>query len=189
MAISDKLIEKRRWKNVIVMQGNKTLQDAIDELQQLPEQQPNASEYNTILVVAESAAQYRTSLFCGLLAHLGAITAETFDLPLSQLAIPSANEVIPRDTQEGGGSVVKRLTSTPGAIFVIVDSNGFICVFVNSNLGGRSGSLLRTALLNGRSVPLTCGLNHSANYKEADFGANRKSDCKELGCPSTVTHP
>ncbi|MBK6431380.1 hypothetical protein [Candidatus Amarolinea dominans] len=155
------------------VQGNKTLHDAIDELQQLPEQQPNASEYNTILVVAESAAQYRTSLFCGLLAHLGAITAETFDLPLSQLAIPSANEVIPRDTPEGGGSVVKRLTSTPGAIFVIVDSNGFICVFVNSNLGGGDAwSLLGEALRNGKAVQLPCGVGHRKRYKEADFGAN-----------------
>lgn len=190
MAISDKLIEKRRWKNVIAMQGNKTLQDAIDALQQLQEQQPAASEYNTFLVVVESATQYRTSLLCRLPDHLGAITAQTFDLPLSQLAIPRPNEAIPRDTPEGGGSVVKRLTSTPGAIFVIVDPNGFNCVFVNSNLsGGNASSLLRNTLNAGRAAPLRCGVGHSKSYKIADFGANGLANCKAPGCNSTVQHP
>lgn len=193
MAISDRLIEKRRWKNVIVMQGDQTLQDAINELERLWEWQPGATEWNTFLIVAESATQYRTTLFCRLPEYLGELTAAVLELPLSHHAIPAPNEVIPRDTPEAGGSVETRLKNTPGAIFVIVDSNGFVCAFANMNLsGGSANGTLASLFRNGRTVKLVCAAtsnSHRHKYSKADFGAANTCACKESGCGFFVSRP
>ena len=131
MPISLKLIEKRAAKRVLVLPGTATLSDVAAMLVQ-----KGYSEYGTYVVTDDPAGGFQVVLVAELLTPVKLMGSVAFQTPLIELPMRAATEVVRQDTQEGGGSVEKRLTATPGAVFVVVNDAGFVALFVNANLSG-----------------------------------------------------
>ncbi|MGB4975451.1 MAG: hypothetical protein WBR35_01805 [Anaerolineae bacterium] len=116
---------------MLVLPGTATLSEMVAMLAQ-----KGYSEYETYVVVNAPAGGFRVVLAAKLLAPVKLMGPVALKTPLIELPIPPATEVVRQDTQEGGGSVEKRLTATPGAVFVVVNDAGFVALFVNANLSG-----------------------------------------------------
>jgi hypothetical protein len=171
------------------MAGDETLAEAAENLYGLKGQDPAVTEYNAFLVV-QKQGDYRVARFCDLSELWGTLSpSELGSKLLAELPIPAATETISRNTSEPGGKVRDRLKNTPGAVFVIVDENGFVCLFANPERSGSPGGSSFGAIFpKPKNTPkiLTCGRGHARVYFASEFtGSGSSRRCK--ACSSTVT--
>jgi hypothetical protein len=128
MPIRDRTIRNHGEEYVILMDSHNTLGDAMARLRE-----SNYPENDTFLVVPEPDGKYRVILFSELLGILGETWSDEQDQPLSHLEIPPVDRVVPRDTPEGGKSILDWVDTHPGSTLVVIDDQGFVCLFANAN--------------------------------------------------------
>lgn len=153
MSISQRLIERRGAKRVLVLSSTATLSEMVALLIQR-----GYPENGTHVVTNDPAGGFRVALAAKLVTPVKLMGRSAFDTPLARLPMASATEVIRQDTAEAGGSVETRLRNTPGATFVVINETGFVALFVNANLSGGILDVVSLLGLHGEYVRLGPGV-------------------------------
>jgi hypothetical protein len=135
MTIRQKTLEQRAEKCVIVMQGERTLAEA---LSQLGQKQYRLNE--TYLVVTSPNEPYRVTLLADMAEAIRMLGYDGFNQPLGALPIPPAGQVVPVNTPQSGQEIVDWVDTHPRSMVVVTDEEGgFVGLFVNPNRSGGGG--------------------------------------------------
>jgi hypothetical protein len=122
---------EREGRKYLVVPGDQTLDDALARLREL-----GYPENDTYLVVDRGDGTYQVALFLDLSRQLTPLGYDAFTLPLRELPIPPVSRVVPTDTPESGGEVVRWVNRTPQATVVVVEAGQVVGLFARRMLGG-----------------------------------------------------
>jgi len=122
---------EREGRKYLVVPGDQTLNDALARLRELGYQENDA-----YLIVDGGDGEYQVALFLDLGRKLTPLGYDAFTLPLRELPIPAASRVVPTDTPESGGEVVRWVNRTPQATVVVVEAGQVVGLFARRMLGG-----------------------------------------------------
>jgi len=129
MPIRSTTLERYGRKSLVVMDGAQTLDDALARLRAL-----GYHENDAYLVVDRGDGQYQVALFLDLRLVVARLGYDGFILPLQALPIPSADRVVPTDTTESGGELVRWVNRTPQSAVVIVEAGQVAGLFASRHL-------------------------------------------------------
>lgn len=122
---------EREGRKYLVVPGDQTLNDALARLREL-----GYPENDTYLIVDRGDEEYQVALFLDLSRQLTPLGYDAFTLPMRDLPIPSVSRVVPTDTPESGGEVVRWVNRTPQATVVVVEAGQVVGLFARRMLGG-----------------------------------------------------
>lgn len=129
MPIRNTLIQELARKHVINLTSDHILNDVAASFDKL------GSSENETYIVVNDADRYWVATMPELAAIVEKLGPEAFIQPLRNLPLSSAYRVIAVD-EMNSGEAKSLVSNQPGRPFVIVDSQGFVALFLNVNLSG-----------------------------------------------------
>jgi hypothetical protein len=150
MPIRPTLINELSAPNVLVFSSNETMNDVVTQLRSR-----GLAEASTYVVIVSPSGAYQVGMISDLARIVTLLGPDSFAVPLAELPVPSAGEVISENTPEAGGRIRDRVKANSDKTFVIVNEQGFVALFVNpvrSGMDLTSSSLLR---LHGELMPIS----------------------------------
>jgi hypothetical protein len=126
MPIRATTLERDGRKSLVVMGGDSTLDDALSRLRDL-----GYHENDAYLVVDRGDGQYQVALFLDLHQVVARLGYDSFTLPLQALPISFADRVVPTDTPESGGEIVRWVNRTPRSAVVVVEAGQVAGLFAS----------------------------------------------------------
>jgi len=158
MSVRKRTIEEH-GKRTISLQGNQTLTEALQALQNL-----QYSENDTYLVVTLSDEKYHVMLFADLKAILKKLGPDSLTQPLSSLPLAPVSRIVPTETTESGGDLLAWVASHPQAPVVVTDAGKFAALFINPNRSGEAGLADNLSLLGLQGELVQLSQDHRADY-------------------------
>jgi hypothetical protein len=142
MPIRPTTLERHGRKSLVVMGSDQTLDDALARLGELGYQENDA-----YLVVDRGDGQYQVALFLDMHLVVARLGYDSFTLPLRALPIPFADRVVPTNTPESGGEIVRWANRTPQSAVVVVEAGQVAGLFASRHRSASDAVFQPTSLL------------------------------------------
>jgi hypothetical protein len=160
MPIRQATLKKHGEKYVILMDGTKTLSEALRRLRENDYQ-----ENQTYLVVARADKQYQVALFSELKSVVALMGYDSLVQPLHTLPIPFADWPVPTNTPRSGQEIIDLVASNPQSTVVVVEGDQVVGLFANPNRSGVAGWLEKLSLLELHGKPIQLDKDPRADFE------------------------
>ncbi len=151
MAIPLNMIKQKGEKQVILMQGDNTLDEAVQNMKQ-----KGFAENRAWLVVDLGGGHFKTEKFSHLVHLVQNLGGRAFHRKLCTLPISNASRVYPVNTPKTAGTITTELGQLGGGSLVITDKHKFAGLLTNPHMGGSGLSdTLSLSNLHGEFVNLS----------------------------------
>ncbi|MCL4299603.1 MAG: hypothetical protein KJ077_27955 [Anaerolineae bacterium] len=174
MSIRDTTLEKEGAPYVLILNPDTvTLNDALAIMKQ-----EGYRANQVYLIVSQPGQVYQVILFSDLRAM-----KEMYDMPgetpLDALPIPLASRVVPQDTPEGGGMILRWRNAHSQSTIVVTKADGGVGLLTNPNRSGELGILDWLSFLtklHGEPIKLI-------DDPRTGYGPQRCPSCKKVNTP------
>lgn len=142
MPIRPRTLERCGEKQIILIDGDQTLAEALRRLAACDYQENQA-----YLVVTRADQRYQVALFAELRQVVASLGYDSFTLPVQALPIRFADRVLSTDVPQSGQEIVDWVAATPQSTVVVVEGNQVLGLLANPNRAGAAGYVEGVSLL------------------------------------------